>query len=192
MKIAVYNYLDTTQQIQVELQRDPWFELLDSNTTTITVKGGDIGSAEFRIRPKTIGTQLLKVSARSSEAADAVIKSMIVEPEGVGRETVENVVVPAGQSRTLSLPLPDSLQVVPDSQRAYVSVTGSLLAQTIQGLDQLLQILPDGRVRFRHALAGAPNPRLRTPRKSARRDLTSCPPAPTKRRPPAESSRESR
>ena len=103
VKIALYNYLDTPQEIQVEIEEADWFELLDDATTTVTVAGGDIGSAEFTIRPKTIGTQLVKVTARSSEAADAVIKSMIVEPEGVSRETVENVVLPAGQSRTLSL-----------------------------------------------------------------------------------------
>jgi CD109 antigen len=140
LKVAVYNYLDKPQTIQVQIEPASWFDLLDGTTTTITVAAGDIGSAQFRIRPKTIGTQLVKVTARSSEAADAVLKSMIVEPEGVGRETVENAVVPAGQSRVISLPLPDLLQVVPDSQRAYVAVTGSLLAQTIQGLDQLLQM----------------------------------------------------
>jgi CD109 antigen len=140
VKIALYNYLDESQTIQVKLDEADWFELVDDDTVMVTVAGGDVGSAEFTIRPKTIGTQLLKVTAQSSEAADAVIKSMIVEPEGVGRETVENTVVPAGQSRTLSLLLPDLLDVVPDSERAYVAVTGSLLAQTIDGLDQLLQM----------------------------------------------------
>ncbi len=139
VKVALYNYLETPQQIQVEIEPDSWFELLGNPQTTVTVAGGDVGSAEFKIRPKTIGTQLVKVTARSSEAADAVNKSMIVEPEGVSRETVENVVLPAGQSRTLSLTLP-ALGVVPDSARAYVAVTGSLLAQTIEGLDQLLQM----------------------------------------------------
>jgi CD109 antigen len=140
IKIALYNYLDTPQEIQVEIEPAPWFDLLEGATTTVTVAGGDIGSAEFRIRPKTIGNQLVNVTARSPEAADAVIKSMIVEPEGVGRETVENLVLPAGQTRTLNLALPDLLRLVPDSERAYVAVTGSLLAQTIEGLDQLLQM----------------------------------------------------
>jgi CD109 antigen len=139
VKVALYNYLDTPQQIQVEIEPAPWFELLDSAQTTVTVAGGDIGSAEFEIRPKSIGTQLLKITARSAEAADAVTKSMIVEPEGVSREMVENAVLPAGQSRALSLALP-ALSVVPDSARAYVAITGSLLAETIEGLDQLLQM----------------------------------------------------
>ncbi len=139
VKIALYNYLDTEQEIQVDLEAAPWFELLDDTSKTVIVAANEVGSAEFKIRPKSIGTQLLKVTARSSEAADAVNKSMIVEPEGVGRETVENLVIPAGSSRILELVLP-RLGVVPDSERAYVAVTGSLLAQTIEGLDQLLQM----------------------------------------------------
>jgi CD109 antigen len=139
IKIALYNYLDTSQDIQVEIKEADWFELLDDSVKTVTVAGGDVGSAEFTIRPKSIGTQLVEVSAQSSEAADAVIKSMIVEPEGVSREAVENVVLPGGEKRTLSMVLPP-LGVVSDSARAYVAVTGSLLAQTIEGLDQLLQM----------------------------------------------------
>ena len=139
VKVALYNYLETPQQIQVEIEPASWFELLGGPQTTVTVAGGDVGSAEFKIRPKSIGTQLVKVTARSAEAADAVNKSMIVEPEGVSRETVENTVLAAGASHTLGLALP-ALGVVSDSARAYVAVTGSLLAQTIEGLDQLLQM----------------------------------------------------
>ena len=105
----------------------------------MTVAPNEVGSAEFKIRPKSIGTQLLKVTARSKEAADAVNKSMIVEPEGVPRESVENLVIPAGTARMLQLALPRT-SVVADSARNYVAVTGSLLAQTIEGLDQLLQM----------------------------------------------------
>jgi CD109 antigen len=139
VKIALYNYLDTEQKIQVDLESASWFDLIGRSSVTVTVAPNDVGSAEFTIRPTDIGTQLLKVSARSKEAADAVNKSLIVEPEGVPRETVQNLVVPAGQSRVMQLVLP-RLGVVSDSARAYVAVTGSLLAQTIQGLDQLLQM----------------------------------------------------
>ena len=139
VKIALYNYLDTEQKIQVDLDSGSWFDLLGASSVTVSVAPNEVGSAEFKIRPTSIGTQLLKVTARSKEAADAVNKSMIVEPEGVPRETVENLVVPAGSSRILQLVLP-RLGVVPDSARSYVAVTGSLLAQTIEGLDQLLQM----------------------------------------------------
>lgn len=174
VKVALYNYLDTAQEFFVELESSPWFDLLDDGAKTVTVAGNDTAGVEFVIRPRTLGTQVLEITARSAEAADAVRKSMIVEPEGVARETVENAVVKAGDSRTLRLllpgpmpqggpaddpgpgatigaapsgdtvepaaPLVPSTRVVPDSARAYVAVTGSLLAQTIDGLEGLLQM----------------------------------------------------
>jgi CD109 antigen len=138
IKIALYNYLDTEQEFQVEIEAAPWFDLLDDAAKSVTVAANDIGSAEFMIQPNTVGTQIVKVSARSSEAADAVNKSLIVEPEGVQREDVENAVLTGGGSRSLDMSLPQG--VVPDSARAYVAVTGSFLTQTIEGLDQLLQM----------------------------------------------------
>ena len=138
VKVALYNYLDESQEFLVEIEPAPWFDLLDEAAKSVTVAGNDIGGAEFMIRPTTVGTQLAKVTARSGEAADAVIKSLIVEPEGVQREEVENVVLAAGASRSLDMTLPED--VIPDSARAYVALTGSFLTQTIEGLDQLLQM----------------------------------------------------
>ncbi len=138
VKIALYNYQDTAQEFVVEIEAAPWFDLLDEAAKTITVAGNDIGGAEFKIRPTGVGTQLLKVTARSAEAADAVLKSLIVEPEGVQREDVQNVVLAAGASHSLDMTAP--ADAVADSARAYVALTGSFLTQTIEGLDQLLQM----------------------------------------------------
>lgn len=138
VKIALYNYLDTSQEFLVEIEAAPWFELLDDAAKSVAVGGNDIGGAEFKIRPTGVGSQLLKVTARSGEAADAVVKGLIVEPEGVQREEVENAVLAGGSSRSLDMSLPED--VIPDSARGYVALTGSFLTQTIEGLDQLLQM----------------------------------------------------
>jgi CD109 antigen len=138
LKVSLYNYTDVEQAFLVEVEPQPWFDLLDEASRSVTVAPNDTGGAEFKIRPTGVGTQTVKVTARSTEAADAVIKSMIVEPEGVQREQVENGVLNDSASRTVAMPVP--ADVVPDSARAYVAVTGSLLAQTIDGLDSLLQM----------------------------------------------------
>ncbi|MCL4367817.1 MAG: alpha-2-macroglobulin, partial [Actinobacteria bacterium] len=138
VKVALYNYLDSPQDITVTIAPAPWFDLMDSTTKTVMVAANDIGGVEFKIRPITVGSREVKISAQSSQAADAVVKTLIVEPEGVSREAVENVVLSPGASRSIQLPLPTG--VVPDSARAYVALSGSLLSQTIDGLDQLLQM----------------------------------------------------
>ncbi len=137
-KVALYNYLDAAQQIQVELAPSGKYELLDSPRRTVTVGPNDIGSAEFRIRLTDVGKIDLEVSARSSEAADAMIKEMLVEPGGVPEELVENLVLTPGNSHTFDGAVP--FNAVDDSARTLVSVTGSYMAQTIDGLEGLLKM----------------------------------------------------
>ena len=72
----------------------------------VTVPGNDIGGATFTIRPKTPGMAPLKVTARSAAAADAVIKELLIRPEGVARESVDNLVLSAGDSQTVDATIP--------------------------------------------------------------------------------------
>jgi len=138
VRVAVYNYLDTEQEVQVEISPADWFELLDSPTQTVTVAANDIGAAEFMIRPVGLGIKEVEVSARNAEASDALIKTIIIEPEGVPREIVENITLAGGITRSIDTTLPDV--IVSDSGRAYIAVTSSFLTQTIEGLDALLQM----------------------------------------------------
>ena len=138
-KVALYNYLDTPQTIQVELSPSDKYELMDRSTLrSVTVGPNDTGGAEFRIRLTDVGKIELEVSARSAEAADAVIKEMLVEPEGVPKELVENLILTPGAGHTFDGSVPRS--AVDDSARTLVSVTGSYLAQTIDGLEGLLKM----------------------------------------------------
>ncbi|MFQ5814824.1 MAG: alpha-2-macroglobulin family protein, partial [Anaerolineae bacterium] len=141
VRVALYNYLEEPQEIYVEIEGAEWFELRDEATKVITIPAGDIGGCSFDIRPSTLGTQKVKITARSTQAADAVIKDIIVEPEGVQREKVENLVLSAPSSRVISTALPTG--IVEGSARAYLAVTASYLAQTIEGLEGLL-IMPFG------------------------------------------------
>ncbi len=138
VSIAVYNYLDETQSVQVDLKESDWFELLDESSKTIEIGPNDIGGATFTIRPVELGINNIEVSARSSEAADAMIKTIIIEPEGVARELVQNITLAGGITQSLDTYIPDG--IVPDSGRAYIAVTSSFLTQTIDGLDALLQM----------------------------------------------------
>ncbi|MBI4220028.1 MAG: alpha-2-macroglobulin [Chloroflexi bacterium] len=138
VRISLYNYLDTAQQIQVELEKNVGFDLLSPAVQSVQVAAGDLGGASFTIRPTKLGSLALKVTARSPQAADAVIKELLVEPEGVSRETVDNAVLSAGGRRTFDTSLPSD--VVAGSGSAYVALTGSYLTQSIQGLEGLLKM----------------------------------------------------
>jgi CD109 antigen len=138
VQVAVYNYLDTKQSVQMDIEKSGWFDLLDQSTKTIEIGANDIGGAQFMIKPTKIGINEIKISARSSKAADAAIKTVIIEPEGVAREIVDNLVLSAGITKTIDTSIPEL--VVNDSGRAYIAITSSFLTQTIDGLDALLQM----------------------------------------------------
>jgi CD109 antigen len=138
VKVALYNYLDEPQEFLVEMEGAGWFDALGETSKSVTVEPNDVGGVEFTIRPTDLGVQDVKVTARSQQAADAVVKNLTIVPEGVEREVVENGVLSAGNSLTLGGPVP--AVTVEGSARAYLALTGSFLTQTIEGLDQLLQM----------------------------------------------------
>jgi len=136
--VSVYNYLEDVQTVYVEIAPEPWFDLLDDAAKTVEVAGSDIAGTEFVIRPRELGVQQLTITARSAEVADAVQRTVIVEPEGVSREMLQNYVLSPERVLGVSTAVPE--ETVEGSARAYLAFTASYLTQTISGLDQLLQM----------------------------------------------------
>ncbi len=138
IKAAVYNYLDKAQSVVVALEPAGWFELLDQSRKTLEIAPGEVGSAAFKIRLTGLGFNDIKVSARTGSTADTIIQPLLIQPEGVPREFVENLVLAEGISRTLDTGIaPDA---VADSGRVYLTLTGSYLAQTLEGLEGLIKM----------------------------------------------------
>ena len=71
VKVALFNYLDRQQEMFVEIEEADWFELLDQRSKSINIRANDIGGVEFKIRPTGLGKSPVKITARSTEAADA-------------------------------------------------------------------------------------------------------------------------
>ena len=138
VKVALYNYLDTPQEFRVEIEESADFALLDNPTRTVTVAPNEVGGVEFDIRLTELGSLPIQVTARSETAADAVIRELLVEPEGVSQELVNNAILSPSDELTYDLAAPPG--AVPGSNRAYAAFTGSYLAQTMDGLENLLQM----------------------------------------------------
>jgi len=136
VRIQIFNYLDTPQQVQVELTEAEWFDLLDPNIQQVPVEANSVGLASFLIQPTQLGRHLLEVTLRSPLRADAVRKELLVEPEGTQRELVNNGIIHADETLRLETDLP--AYRVPDSEKILLSVTPSLVAQSINGIEDLL------------------------------------------------------
>ena len=138
VKVALYNYLDSAQRFFVELDDADGFDLLEDAAKSIEVGPNNVGGLEFKVRLTGLGSLPLKVTARSRDSADAVIKDLLVEPEGVRHETVENRIVSAGADADFDNAAPP--RAIEGSARTHVALTGSYLSQTLEGLEGLLRM----------------------------------------------------
>ena len=138
VKVSLYNYLDSIQEFFVELEDSDDYELLDESLKSVTVEGSDLGVVEFRIRLTRLGSVPIEITARSRDSADAVVRDLLVESEGVSHEIVENAIMSAGDAAEFVTSPP--VGSVPGSARAQVAISGSYLSQTLEGLENLLQM----------------------------------------------------
>jgi len=169
VQIQVYNYLNTSQRVFLELKSADWFESLSNNIEEIDIEGNSVKAARFFIKPKKPGLQAIEIVARSKTRADAVRKEIIVVPEGSPVEIVENGIL--NKSRDLDPLLPQD--IVPDSGKVFLSITPSLVAQTINGVEDLLNMpygcgeqnmiffAPDVEIMRYLKATGQPNPSVR-------------------------------
>jgi CD109 antigen len=135
VQVQVYNYLDTPQDVQLTLAGADWFELVGDDTAEVSVDANSVTGVSFTIRPTEVGVQEVELTGQTSEKADAIRQTVIVEAEGATREIVDNGILGAGTVE-LNATLPED--IVPDSGTVLVSFTPSIVAQTINGVDDLL------------------------------------------------------
>ena len=138
VRVQIFNYLDEPQLVQVELADADWFDLLEPGVQQISLSANSVGLASFLIQPAELGHNRLEVTLRSPLRADAVRKELLVEPEGTERELVTNGMIRAGQTLILDANMPPCR--VPDSGKLLLSITPSLVAQSINGVDDLLHM----------------------------------------------------
>jgi CD109 antigen len=138
VRIQVFNYLDEPQTVQVELAEADWFKLLDDAQKQVSVNPNSVSSVSFLIEPAKLGRNILEVTLRSPLRADAVRKEMLVEAEGTRRELITNGLIKAGETLQLDANMPP--YSVEGSEKLLLSITPSLVAQSINGVDDLLQM----------------------------------------------------
>ena len=139
--VAVYNYLKTPQTVTLELQKEPWFELLDDAgfTRSLDLKEGEVTSVKFRIKARRIGFQPLQVKARGSKMSDAIKRTVEVVPDGQRVEKVFNDRLGGKVTQRIDIP-PNA---IPDASKIFVRVYPGVFSQVLEGTEGMLR-LPGG------------------------------------------------
>jgi 5-hydroxyisourate hydrolase-like protein (transthyretin family) len=139
--VAVYNYLKESQKVKLELQPEPWFELVgaDGPVRELDVLPEKVTSVRYRIKAKKVGRFALTVKANGSKLSDAVKRTIEVLPDG---RRVEQVATDRlGAKVTEAFTIPEN--AVPDASRLWVKVYPSVFSQLLEGAEGMLR-MPHG------------------------------------------------
>ncbi|KAM4030483.1 alpha-2-macroglobulin isoform 2-T2 [Anomaloglossus baeobatrachus] len=158
LKATVFNYLKQIIRINIDLENSNEFTAkklfndkddfcIEANgrvTVTWEVTLTSLGAVNFSVSAQTLPGEGLcgnEIVVPAQGRKDTIIKSILVEPEGLEKEETQNVMICAkgGEaSEQISLKLPG--QVVEGSPRAYFSVVGDIMGTSMQNLGKLLQL----------------------------------------------------
>ncbi|CAM9958231.1 unnamed protein product [Bubo scandiacus] len=159
LKATVFNYLAACIRVSVTLAQSTHFLatpvekeeeshcLCENGRKTLAwlVTPKSLGQVEFSVSTEALQNQQpcgnAIVETPEKGRKDTVIRQLLVEPEGVEKETAQNSVLcvkgePVKEKFSLLLPS----NVVQDSGRAYFSVQGDIMGTAMQNLHQLLQM----------------------------------------------------
>jgi uncharacterized protein YfaS (alpha-2-macroglobulin family) len=139
--VAVYNYLKTPQKVKLELQAEPWFELLDQGglTRELELKPNEVTSVRFRIRARRLGAQSLTVKALGSKRSDAVRHVVDVVPDGQMVEKAINDRLSGKVAQTVEIPA----HAIPDASKLIVRLYPGIMSQILEGTEAMLR-MPGG------------------------------------------------
>lgn len=139
--VAVYNYLKDPQTVKLDLQPEPWFELVDGQglTRSLDLKPGEVTSVKYRIRAKKIGHFPLTVKASGTKMSDAIKRVIEVVPDGQKVEQVVSDRLAGKVSQTVTIP--DN--AIPDASKLFVKVYPGVFSQLVEGTEGMLR-MPGG------------------------------------------------
>jgi uncharacterized protein YfaS (alpha-2-macroglobulin family) len=139
MPVAVYNYLPTGQQVYLEMEDQDWFELLEGQTRTVEIAGGDVTVVYFPIRvTATEGRFRPVVTAIGEKMSDATTlrHDVQVVPNGKRVDQTTSDRLTGDTEGTITIPQ----QAIPGTAHILVKVYPGILSQVVEGLDALLRM----------------------------------------------------
>ncbi|GIY91023.1 CD109 antigen [Caerostris darwini] len=160
LEVIVFNYMKEPMKADITLEnknRDFEFTVAgndipvpqDKMTKSVEVPAEDGISVLFLITPRTLGYIDLKVSAiaNNGNAGDAVVRKLLVKPEGSPQFFNKALLVDLRDSNVKVMekvvPISVPKEAVPGSTSVTLSAIGDLLGPTVNNLDKLLR-MPQG------------------------------------------------
>ena len=139
--VGVFNYLPESQSVNLQLQQEDWFQLLDEAEKTIVVEPNEITVVYFRIQAQEFGRKPFQVTAIGENMSDAILKQVQVYPNGKEIFFTESDRMSPEDPVKTTVFIPE--QAIAGTQQLTVKVYPGLVSQVVEGLDSLFQ-MPSG------------------------------------------------
>jgi len=135
--VTVFNYTEAEQVVILTIAELDWFTLLTDPIQTMTVPPNQSRMIYVPIRIVEFGDFVFRVYADTHGFADAVERSLRVNPEGF---RMERVVSSGTIESSLRQPLIFMEQDIPDTRRATVKFYPSVMAQVVEGMENIFRM----------------------------------------------------
>jgi uncharacterized protein YfaS (alpha-2-macroglobulin family) len=138
--VAVYNYSGAAGDVNLQLQADDWFSLVDDVAEkNVTVESARVGGSQFTLEAKRIGKFKLTMGARmkgGANRADIVVREIEVIPNGREQSVVSNGRLETIAQHEVAFPA----ESIPEASKIFVRLYPGPLSQVIEGMDSLLRM----------------------------------------------------
>ncbi len=135
--VAVYNYLDEPQIVEVELEKTGWFDLLEGEyKRTVQVAAEEVTSVSYRIQAKKLGEHPITVYGWGSKDNDAIGRSIEVRPNGESHYQTENGRLSQNVQKTITYPQGR----IEGADQLFVKIYPGMFSQVVEGLDAILHM----------------------------------------------------
>lgn len=150
--LSIHSYLPACIRVELNVSHDNHLNVFKLRSNEFTLCGGVAKVVNLTIGAKKVGEANLTIHAKSHNldenlltdinVQDSVTHTIHVEPEGKPEEIIQSVFVCAPASGDMLL-LPSSEDIVKDSIKSFVAVSGDLMASALANLENVLG-LPTG------------------------------------------------
>jgi uncharacterized protein YfaS (alpha-2-macroglobulin family) len=141
--VAIYNYSDSRGDVNLKLQNDDWFSLVeDSAEKSVAVDSTRVGSSQFTLEARRIGKFKLTLAARMQggpDRADIVVREIEVIPNGREQSLVFNGRLENAAQHELAFPATS----IPEASKIFVRLYPGPMSQVVEGMHAILR-MPNG------------------------------------------------
>jgi uncharacterized protein YfaS (alpha-2-macroglobulin family) len=135
--VAAYNYSGARGDIDLKLQHDDWFRLVDDVAEKqVAVDSGRVGGAQFTLEARRIGKFKLTLAASMKGHADTVVREIEVIPNGREQTQVFNGRLENTVQHQVSFPAAS----IADASKILVRLYPGPLSQVVEGMDAILRM----------------------------------------------------